>query len=271
MNGPPPNLDAYLAQPSPVQPFLGRLLAGRPAPVILDIGACEGEDSIRYSRLYPSARIFAFEPLPSNQALIRANFAAYGVANAQLVPLALCERAGTAVFHVSAGRPADLFSGEHWNYGNKSSSLLAPAESAPMHGWITFPETIPVACETLDRFCAAQALAGADFVHLDVQGAEGRVLDGAAALLPRLRALWLEVASRELYQGQPLREQIQARMRAAGFALAHEHSRGLEGDQLYLNRRFARNRYCLARWRAARLARALAARARPAARPPPPP
>jgi len=51
MSQPAVNLDSYLAQPSPVQPFLRRVLAHRQAPVIFDIGACEGEDSIRYGRL----------------------------------------------------------------------------------------------------------------------------------------------------------------------------------------------------------------------------
>jgi len=264
MNG-PANLDAYLARPGPVQPFLRRLLAGVRVPVILDIGACEGEDSIRYSRLYPQARIFTFEPLPANQALIRANFATYGTTQAELVPLALSDRAGAAVFHVSSGRPPDLFSGENWNYGNKSSSLLAPATAAPMHGWITFAESITVTCETLDHFCAARGLTGIDFIHLDVQGAEGLVLAGAAATLPRVRTLWLEVANEELYAGQKLRPEIEALLRRAGFVLAHEDARGTEGDQLYLNRRFERNRYCLWRWRLARLIRRLR---RPASPPP---
>jgi FkbM family methyltransferase len=257
------NLDSYLAQPSPVQPFLHRLLARRPAPVILDVGACEGEDSIRYSRLYPAAQIFTFEPLPANQERIRANFAAYGIKNAELVPLALSDRAGAAVFHVSSGRPPDLFSGEEWNYGNKSSSLLPPASSAPMHGWITFPESITVACDTLDGFCAARGLPGADFIHLDVQGAEGLVLAGAGATLPGVRAVWLEVATEELYAGQKLRPEIEALLRGAGFVLAHEDARGSEGDQLYLNRRFGRNRYCQWRWRLSRLARRLRSRPSP--------
>jgi FkbM family methyltransferase len=270
MSQPPANLDAYLARPSPVQPYLRRLLARRAAPVLFDVGSCEGEDAIRYGRLFPRARIIAFEPLPANQELIRANFSAYGAANAELVPCALSDRPGPAAFHVSAGRPAELFSGENWNYGNKSSSLLPPAAAAPMHGFLTFPERITVACETLDRFCAARGLAAVDFVHLDVQGAEGLVLAGATAMLPKIRAIWLEVANEELYRGQKLRPEIEMQMRAAGFTLAHEDNRGSEGDQLYVNGRFLRNRYCLLRWRTARLVRRLTTRG-PRRHPAPPP
>ncbi len=263
----PVDLGTYLAQPSALEPHLRFLLGSIPAPVLFEIGACEGEDSIRYSRLFPAGRIFAFEPLPANQAIIRANYAKYGT-RAELVPVALSDRAGTAVFHVSAGRPADLFSGEDWNYGNKSSSLLPPAAAEPMHGWIRFPESITVSCETVDGFCAARGIARIDFIHLDVQGAEGLVLEGARAMLPRLRAIWLEVSSQELYRGQKLRGDIEAILRGAGFVAAYGEDRGTEGDQLYVNRRFARN---LA-WLAGRRLRGLYTRLRsgltPAGSPP---
>ena len=257
MNPEPVDLDSYLGRPGPIDRHLRGLLAPVAAPVIFEIGACEGEDSIRYSRLFPQSRIFAFEPLPANQAIIRANYAKYGV-RAELVPVALSDRAGTAVFHVSAGRPADLFSGENWNYGNKSSSLLPPATAEPMHGWIHFPESITVNCETVDGFCAARGLDQVDFIHLDVQGAEGLVLEGARGMLPRLRAIWLEVSNEELYRGQKLRGEIEALMRGHGFVAAYGENRGTEGDQLYVNRRFGRN----LRWLAARRLRRLLSRLR---------
>ncbi len=235
------DLESYLSRPSPIEPFLRFLLKPAAEPVILDIGACEGEDSIRYARLFPRARILAFEPLPENQRILIANFSKYGVA-AELVPLALSDRRGSATFHVSAGRPPELFSGESWNYGNKSSSLLPPAAAEPMFGWINFPETITVQCETLDAACASHALRSVDFVHMDVQGAEGLVIEGAKLMLPRIRVIWLEVSNRTLYRGQKLRTEIEEVLQRKGFALAYEESRGLEGDQFYVNMRFARNR-----------------------------
>jgi FkbM family methyltransferase len=252
MNPQPVNLQSYLGQPSPLERSLRHLLKGTASPVIFDIGACEGEDSIRYSRLFPGARIFTFEPLPANQEIIRANLAKYGV-SAELIPVALSDHRGSAIFHVSAGRPKDLFSGENWNYGNKSSSLLPPAAAEPMHGWIQFPERITVPCETLADVCAARGIDRIDFIHMDVQGAEGLVLEGAKAMLPRIRLIWLEVSNQELYQGQKLRSDLEAMLQRAGFALAYEESRGVEGDQFHINLRFGRNRLWLAGQRLRRL------------------
>ena len=242
------DLDPYLARPSSVEPYLGFLLKSLAAPVIFDIGACEGEDSIRYSRLFPRARVLAVEALPANQELLKANFAKYGV-SAELIPVALSDRRGSAVFHVSAGKPPELFSGESWNYGNKSSSLLPPASAEAMYGWINFPERITVQCETLVDVCAARNVDHVDFIHMDVQGAEGLVLEGAKPMLPRIRVIWLEVSNQLLYQGQKLRAEIEEMLQRHGFALAYEESRGAEGDQLYVNLRFLRNRLWLAgRW-----------------------
>ena len=253
----PADITAYLATVSDAEREFGRLFRADEPLVICDIGACEGEDSVRYARAYPHARVFAFEPLPANQELVRANFARHGATNAELVPLALSDRAGEATFHVSSGRPPDLFAGENWNYGNKSSSLLVPAATGPMHGWIEFKEAITVRTGTLDDFCAQRGLARIDFIQMDVQGAEQLVLAGATAMLPRITAIWLEVSAREHYRGQALGPAITRFMRARGFVLAHAIYLGDatgEGDHLYLNVRRPRTWFYLATRRLRRLA-----------------
>ncbi len=244
----PPDITGYLAESSAAERQLLRLFDPEAALVICDIGSCEGEDTVRYARRFPRARIFAFEPLPGNLALIRANFDRYGIRQAELVPLALSDRVGEASLHVSSGRPPDEFAGRDWNYGNKSSSLLPPESADPMYGWIEFKETVTVPTETLDRFCAARGLARIDFIHMDVQGAEALVLAGATRMLPHTTALCLEVTEKALYRGQPLRTEIETLLRDRGFALGFETRREIEGDQFYVNRRQPRTwRYLAAR------------------------
>jgi FkbM family methyltransferase len=226
----PADLASYLEAPSIPEQALMSLFDPDTALTIFDIGACEGEDSIRYCRRFPSARLFTFEALPANQGLIRENFVRYAITRAELVPLALSDRFGTAAFHVSSGRPKEEFAGKDWNYGNKSSSLLAPASSAPMHDWIEFRDSITVPTETLARFCSARGIRSIDFVHLDVQGAEGLVLAGAGPMLRQVGSLWLEVSEAEVYSGQPRRP---GHSPVDSFGLHREHSRG---------------RNCIGRW-----------------------
>jgi len=253
----PGEIGDYLARQSEAESELLLIHRADEPLVIFDIGACEGEDSIRYARRFPRAHVYAFEPLPENQRLIRDNFDRYQAINVELIPIALSDRAGNADFHVSSGRPQEEFSGRDWNYGNKSSSLLPPASGQPMFGWIEFKSAISVACDTLDRFCAARSISRIDFIHMDVQGAEHLVLDGAKDMLPRCGALWLEVSNREFYRGQKLRGDLEALMRQNGFGLSQAISRGDEGDQFYVNRRFGRMRRYLARKRVEQVGRRL--------------
>ncbi|MBS0630857.1 MAG: FkbM family methyltransferase [Verrucomicrobia bacterium] len=234
------DLDAYLIQPSQAEQEFARIFSKDAALVICDIGACEGEDTVRYALRYPLARVFAFEPLPANQQLVRMHLAQYHATNARLIPIALSDRVGEARFHVSSGRPPGKPDDRNWNHGNKSSSLLPPASDGPMHGWIEFKETITVPTGTLDEFCKAEKISHIDFIQMDVQGAERLVLAGATCMLPHITAIWLEVSSKENYRGQSLDRDISGFMAKHGFRLAYRTALGDgsgEGDHLYLNLR----------------------------------
>jgi FkbM family methyltransferase len=60
--------------------------------VILDIGANTGIASLYFSRQYPSAKIYAFEPVPHNFRLLKKNIEGYG--NILAFPFALGEEDG---------------------------------------------------------------------------------------------------------------------------------------------------------------------------------
>jgi len=233
-------LDEYLSAKTPVEVEITRMY-GRDEPLmIFDIGACEGEESVRYSRCFPKAKIYAFEPLPANQRLIRINFDRFKIEGAVLVPIALSDKPGFAEFHVSSGRPPVAFAGEQWNYGNKSSSLLPPASTEPMFGWVRFDEKITVKTDTMDSFVATNGIKRVDFIHMDVQGAEHLVLQGGTKSLAITTAVWLETSKVELYRGQRLRRETEKAMKEAGFLKALDLQRDVEGDQFYINKRCTR-------------------------------
>ena len=64
------NRENYILTDSPLKKDLLRLFGSNEKLTILDIGGCEGEESIRYSRIFPLATIYVFEPLPKNIKLI---------------------------------------------------------------------------------------------------------------------------------------------------------------------------------------------------------
>lgn len=205
--------------------------------VIFDIGACEGESSIRYARLYPNAEIYTFEPLPSNFELVKKNIAHYKTDNVHPVQLCLSEKEGIQEFYVSSGKPEHAGE-ENWDYGNKSSSLLPPAKTTEVHPWLKFEQAITVQTSTLDAFCKAQRLGHIDFIHIDVQGAELMVLTGAQDFMQQINCIWLEVEAVELYKDQPLKMDIEDFLSAHGFVKLEDTVYTHAGDQFWTRKEF---------------------------------
>jgi FkbM family methyltransferase len=227
----------YINQPVAIEQELKLLFKQNDPLVIFEIGACEGEDSIKYARLFPNSNIYAFEPLPDNVKLILKNFQQYGIKNANCFNKALSSKNGKAEFYVSSGRPKNAKQSD-WDYGNKSSSLLSPEKHLQMSKFIQFNKKILVETITLKSFCKANSIAGIDFIHMDVQGAELMVLEGAEDFINDIKVIWLEVSKVDIYKNQPLVKDVKKFMKENNFVLIKNALNGVQGDQLYISKNF---------------------------------
>ncbi len=227
----------YILTESPLKKDLFKIFNLEEKLTILDIGGCEGEESIRYSRIFPKATIFSFEPLPKNQEFVMENIKKYEATNVKLVPFAISDEVGISQFYVSSGHPENQSSDLDWDFGNKSSSLLPP-DSQNNHEWLKFNEKIDVPTITLHSFLIENKLKEVDFIHMDVQGAELKVLLGAKHFIKNIKAVWLEVSDLEIYKNQPLRKDVERFMKSNGFYLVKSEMQGNFGDQLYLNKKY---------------------------------
>jgi FkbM family methyltransferase len=231
------NLKDYLNFPSPIEREIRFFLKKENSSVVLDIGACEGEDSIRYKRMFPNSMIFSFEPLPSNIEKMKKNFEIYGIREGiEIVPFALSDEEGIADFFVSSGAPRGKTNNEEWNYGNKSSSLLPPAEgSNKYYSWLEFKQKIKVGTRRLDNFLNEKRPAKVDLIHMDVQGAELLVLKGAGSWVKKICLIWLEASSVELYKSQALKNDLEKYLKEHGFVKLKDTISSVCGDQCYIN------------------------------------
>ncbi|HKM03746.1 MAG TPA: FkbM family methyltransferase [Lachnospiraceae bacterium] len=198
------------------------------------MGACEGEDSIRYGLLFKNSIIYSFEPLPDNFNKCVANFARFTNDNIKPFQFALSCRNGNAKFYLSSGNPNGKNSFD-WDYGNKSSSLYPPDSTYKKYDWLKFEQTIDIPTKTIESFCAEQSIPEIDFIHMDVQGAELDVLKGAGNHINMIKSIWLEVENVSMYKGQPLKKDIERFMRQSNFFKIIDTAIGDSGDQLYLN------------------------------------
>lgn len=232
--------DQYIASPLKTAALLEAVFANDAPKIIFDIGACEGLDSIRYSRLFPSSHVYAFEPLPGNVTKINENLTRFDGERISIVPKALARENGTATFHLSSGIPdgREAESGD-WNFGNKSSSLIAPnkEEIRKYWPWLEFTGTTEVETITMDTFCSDLGIQP-DFLHMDVQGAELEVLAAADNVLGKVRAIWMEVSLTEVYSGQPLADDVNRFMRDHGMVNAVTLPEGPQADVLYVRSGF---------------------------------
>jgi len=227
----------YIEDESPVKKILLKLFKKIEPIIILDVGACEGEESIRYKKIFSDASIFLFEPLPKNQDLIFQNIKKYNLDNLKLVPLALSDKDGFTEFYISSGHPEEMQKNLDWDFGNKSSSLLEPQiDNLPK--WLKFNSVINVETSTLNSFLQKEKIKSVDFVHMDVQGAELKVLKGAKDKISSIKSIWLEVSDIELYKNQPLTNQIEKFMSENNFHLIKSDFLGQFGDQFYLNKKY---------------------------------
>lgn len=230
----------YINRPIPIENELKTLFHQNDALTIFEIGACEGEDSIKYARLFPNSKVYAFEPLPDNIKWIEENIARYNIRNIDYYNKALSSKEGTAEFFVSEGRPENAEQTD-WDFGNKSSSLLPPGQHLNLVDFIRFNKRIEVETITLKSFCEANNIRLIDFIHMDVQGAELMVLEGAGDFITKIKTIWLEVSKVHLYKDQPLVNDIQKYMTKNNFALVKDAVEDIQGDRLYVSKAFYPN------------------------------
>ena len=231
--------EKFINSPIEIEFELLHLLDKNAALTIFDIGACEAEDSIRYSNLFPHAKVYAFEPRPDNCAKAVELIKNYKKQSIYLEQLALSNQNGKATFYLSEGQPETIKDTKNWDYGNKSSSLLPPSEEMKKHTeWLQFKNKIEVETMKLSDYVFKNKISSIDFAHMDVQGAELMVLEGAGNFLSKIKIVWLEVEVVELYKDQPLKNVIEQFMERNEFTNVLNKVDAISGDQLYVNRNY---------------------------------
>lgn len=180
-------------------------LLSRPI-VALDVG-CRWGVTDGWGALLPDAlRVYAFDADPDECARLQAA-APEGVA---YVPLALGDRSREATLYLTAAPGC--------------SSLFPPAEplrerTPALREELRVVAREPLRLETLDRWAADEGVVRVDVMKLDVQGAEGLVLEGAATVLQDVRVIESEVVFNPLYEGQALFGDVDRLLRNHGFEL----------------------------------------------------
>lgn len=140
----------------------------RPGMTVLDIGANMGAHTLSMAKIAgPEGRVIAFEPMAWAQEKLRTNIGLNSFTNIVVEKVALSNKTTT--------EPASFRTS--WDKFDSASSGIVPEEG------ITF--------DTLDNYVENHNLPALDFIKLDVDGFEFKVLEGAIKTLKQFKPMLL--------------------------------------------------------------------------------
>lgn len=206
-----------------------RLSGGTPFKGVLHIGAHHGEEGQDYQN-NGVERVFWFEANPE----------AYEVLHKKTEGLKLEQ----VYFSCCLSDTEEEIEFNVANNG-QSSSMLKLGTHAKLYPHITYTKTISLKTKRFDSMVKEDGTIGIwkekvsdfDFINLDVQGAELKVLKGFGDLLstPSIRAIYTEVNSEEVYEGCCLVKDLDKYLKQFGFKrVATAAPEKAWGDSLYV-------------------------------------
>lgn len=178
-------------------------------PVVLEAGACDGTDTVRFAQRWPGGIVHAFEPVPELYAEVRQRTA--HLPGVRLYLLALSSQGGSAVLHVVDPGPGS-------NRG--TSSLLEHLQTPPDLQDPAYSRDVEVQAVTVAGWAEAEGVDRIDFMWLDMEGMELSVLKSAGPVLRTVRAVCMEVTREENQAGTPLYGEVVGWMKEQGFRAA---------------------------------------------------
>jgi len=185
--------------------FNGTALLNAAAPLTLQIGANDGEMLQDFLRVFPAARVVAFEPYAPCCEILERKFR--NRPNVRIQNVALGAERGTSRLNLYSGNRMNSLLRLDDDPGNVMAQSFAPTGTAE------------VRVETLDAFCAASDIPRIDILKIDTQGFDLQVLKGAAQLLEarRIKTVLLEVNFVPMYERQASFPELHQLLTEAGY------------------------------------------------------
>jgi FkbM family methyltransferase len=128
----------------------------------VDVGANVGYFTLLMGKNAPLGKVYAFEPIPLNASLLRASAELNGFENIEIIQCAVGASVGNAALSQST---------------DSAYSSILDTERKPVERLIRVPMV------TLDNFVRDRLIKSIDVLKIDVEGAEGLVLQGSKSLL----------------------------------------------------------------------------------------
>jgi FkbM family methyltransferase len=162
--------------------------------VIIEFGSYDAGDGVYYKKSFPASRVISIEACKERFSTISEYNKHFGI---ELYNYAVCDYDGEIKFYqVKDPNVMDNKS----KYG--SSGSINKRTQLYKNTWTHIIEQEPIItpCIRLDTFCKNIGVDNIDFLHVDVEGAEHKVVEGFGTLRPLM--LWMETHLGQKYYGE---------------------------------------------------------------------
>ena len=194
--------------------------------IIVEIGSYNGRDAVELSRMFPMAKVFAFEADANNFLNVSQNVAVRD--NITPILKAVFSHTGVVQFYTSRGL-------NDFNDFRSSGSCLEPGDKLK-ETWpeLEFDKPIEISCITLEDWATENNLK-VDFIWMDAQGAELPILKGTGHLLESVNAILLEIWKEVYYKDSGSYKEIVEYLESHGFKQAQCWFEKDSGDVIFVN------------------------------------
>ncbi len=192
--------------------------------IIVEFGSYDGGDGAYYKSLFPSSRVVSVEADPLRFEVIK------GYADKlhlEVYEGAICDTDGEVVFYpIIDPNVVDC----ETKAGGSGSINRRTEKYKSIFTHLREAEPIIVTSYTLEKFCIKYEIPFIDFLHLDVEGAEHRVIKGMGDLRPKV--IWAESYLGKEYYGENAYEigEIDYLLKLMGYTIVENN----KSDSLFI-------------------------------------
>jgi FkbM family methyltransferase len=195
-----------------------------------DIGANEGVFAIQIAKNEPKTFVVAFEPIPKLVSYISKNTS--HLKNFMILRNAISDFNGEARFNISPES----------QYGDFSCSSLLDFSDKANTEWpgredFKVIDYIDVDVIRLDSMIIEYKVPKIDYLKIDTQGSDLKVLEGLGEFIPIVKAGTMEAAAKEsiLYNGQNTQEESIKFLESNGFEITKIESNDVHGNEVNID------------------------------------
>jgi len=199
--------------------------------VIFDVGSLHCLESIKFSKKYKNARIFAFEANPESYQVCLEN--TKDIDNITVINKAVNDYDGTCTFYpINAEETVTP-----WFDGNRGASSLYKSNGSYDHIEKYVQDELEIPCTRLDTFCNENGIDKVDLMWMDLQGAELIALKSLGEFLPSVKVIHTELEVNPIYEGQCVFDDVDLFLKENDFDLHYVESPIAQfgTDFIYLN------------------------------------